>query len=286
MLPPTPTATDDHALPAGARCALHLERAAHGRCAECERLVCVACARVVAGGATICAGCEERKHPTIPWEQRREVGIARAALQTISGVLLRPGALFSLATRERALWPALAFGLSLHVVAQLVTFGFDLAFLSQTRAELREDPLLAKLPWLASPEFAAAQLALSPLVFLLGTLAGAAAWSIGLRIVGGLQRPFHVIVRALCYAQATALIIAIAAPLGHAGPAGAGALLAVMLWALAIQIVAVSRMQGIEIVRGVAAFLVWSAIVGTLACIFLGVIGWWAASHIEVPTGW
>lgn len=285
MLPPTSTdaRADDRTPPAGARCAVHPDRAANAVCSRCGAFACIPCTIVLATGEAVCAACEEKTPSALPWEQRRTLGIPRAIGRTIAGVLLRPHAFFAERPRERALWPTLLLGLGLHLVGQLGQTITNLAFLAETRAELREDPLGRTMPWLASPELVLGELAVSPIVFFLATFLGAALWSVGLKIVGGLRRPYHVVVRALCYAQAVSVLVPIVAPLAHLGPAGAGFGLAFGIWATGIQIIAVSRMQGIEVGRGFLAFLVWVALAGSAFCVIAGALLWSLASQIQLP---
>jgi len=285
MLPPTSTdaRADQAAPPAGARCAIHPDRPANGVCTRCGAFACIPCSIVLASGQTVCAACEEKTPSALPWEQRGTIGYPAAIGRTIAGVLLRPYAFFAERPRERALWPTVLLGLGFHLVGQLGQTLTNLAFLEQTRAELAEDPLGRAMPWLASPEFMLGELAVSPLAFLAATFLGAALWSLGLKIVGGLRRPYHVVVRALCYAQAVSLLVPLVAPIGHLGPVGAGFVMAFGIWATVIQIVAVSRMQGIEVGRGVLAFFVWISLAGCVACAVGSALAWSVASQIQLP---
>lgn len=241
---------------------------------------------MLASGESLCARCEEKEAGgTSPWERRAELGLARALAATIAGVLLRPGAFFAHRSRERALWPTLLLGMSLHVFGALSQMVVDLALGDRIRAELQRDPnpVARQLVGLASDEFVVSVAALSPLTFFLGTYLLASLWWIGLRAVSGLRRPFHVIVRALCYAQAFAVLAPILALLPHLGPIGAGIGLACTGWGLAIQIIGVSRMQGTPLSRGVLAFFVWMSLAGCVACL-AGTASLWAlASQIHLP---
>ena len=219
----------------------------------------------------------------MPWEQRKEIGYGAAIGGTIAGVLLRAYPFFGGRTRERALWPTVLLGLAFHLVGQIGQTITNLVFLDQTRAELAQDPLGRTMPWLASREFVLGELAVSPFAFLAATFLGAALWALGLKIVGGLKRPYHVIVRALCYAQAVSVLVPIVAPIGHLGPVGGGFVMAFGIWATVIQIVAVSRMQGIEVGRGVLAFFVWISLAGCVACAVGSALAWSVASQIQLP---
>jgi len=290
MLPPSPAdPSTQTAAPGpleGARCALHPERTALAVCTRCGDFACVACAVVHPDGTATCAACRAKdaggEHP---WDHRKELGLAKAAGLVARGVLTRPTAFFALRPTERPLWPTLLLGLAFHLVGQVALTAWDLAYLDQTRAELQADPMGRMLLWTATREFHLAQLGLAPVVFVLGTYVTAALWWLGLRAVGGLNRPFDVLVRALCFAQAASLLLPLIAPLGFLGDGGAGFTFAYGMWATALQVVAVSRMQGIEPSRGALAFLVWMALAACVLFVGLSVGFWGLASHIKLPTG-
>src|SRR5690606_9764193 len=121
---------------------------------------------------------------------------------------------------------------------------------------------------------------LSPLTFIVGTYLAATLWWIALRAVGGLQRGFREIVRALCYAQTFSLLAPIVAPLGELGPVGSGVAMAIGLWGVWVQIIGVSRMQGIPIVRGALSFIVLLIISTVGIGVAFAVSGWWLATQI------
>lgn len=284
MLPPTPLAPGAPETSADAPgCAVHPDRPAYAKCARCGRPACVVCAHVLASGETRCAACEASEGGAIPWEQRRELGVPRAFARTVLAVIATPSLLFAQRSREAALWPTLLFGLVTHVVAAAAGAGWSLVFAEQLRAELRADPMMRQFEWLASDELYLAQLALAPLTFFLTTYAAASLWWLALRAVGGLRRPFHVIVRALSFASATSLMVAIAAPLSYVGSIGSAVTFAFGIWSTWVQIVAVSRMQGIEVRRGALAFLLWITLAAMLGCVLTTALAGLVASHVHLP---
>ncbi|UJR78899.1 Yip1 family protein [Sandaracinus amylolyticus] len=281
MIPPTPL--DASTSPDPASCATHPDRPGHATCTRCQRAACVACTQVLANGEVLCASCESSRAGHIPWEQRRELGIVRALVRTVVGVITQPHAFFSQPTRERALAPTVALGLLLHLVGAASSTGWNLVFAEQTRAELRADPVMRQFLWAASDEAFLAQLAVAPLVFFVSTFVAASFWWIALRAVGGLQRPYHVIVRALCYASATAALVPIVSPLTFVGAFGGAIGFAFGVWSTWIQIVAVSRMQGIDARRGALAFLLWLALAAMFACVTVTTLGAAFASQVRIP---
>ncbi|AKF08477.1 YIP1 family protein [Sandaracinus amylolyticus] len=281
MIPPTPIDAPTSHDPAS--CAAHPDRPGHATCSRCQRVACVACTHVLATGAVLCASCESERDGVIPWEQRRELGVVRALVRTVAGVITRPHAFFSQRTRERALAPTVALGLLLHLVAAASSTGWNLVFAEQTRAQMRADPVMRQLLWAASDEAFLAQLAVAPLLFFVSTFVAASFWWIALRAVGGLRRPYHVIVRALCYASATAALVPIVTPLTFVGPLGGAIGFAFGVWSTWIQIVAVSRMQGIEARRGALAFLLWLSLATMFACVLFTMLAATFASQIRIP---
>lgn len=282
MLPPSPLERSE-SVPAAARCASHDDRPALSVCARCEAFACASCTRVLASGESICVACEEPAVSSFPWERRAELGLARALALTVKGVLLSPAAFFAQRSREQALWPTLLLGMAFHVFGALGQMVVNLAFGDRIRADLAEDPIASKMRWIASDELFIAEGVLSPLTFVLATFFLASLWWIGLRAVGGLRRPFHVIVRALCYVQAVSVLVPWIAPLAHLSPVGVVLGIVFGSWALALQIIAVSRMQGTTVARGVAAFLVLMAIAGCIACLASMGTLWALASQIRIP---
>lgn len=234
-------------------------------------------------GRTLCGACEERDEPTIPWERRAEIGLLRAASQTIAGVLLRPSHLFAMRSRERSVLPALLLGLVVDLLGQAGATAIEIATIDRTRAELRADPIGRYFADLVTPDLFLAQLAATPFLFPLTVLAQAALWWIALRAVGGLRREMRAIVRALAYAGVTGLLAPAIAALRLLGPVGDGVALALVGWSLGITVLGVSRSQDIEPLRGMLAFVVWSALAGCLACGGLLAAAWVLASHLRIP---
>lgn len=284
MLPPTPSEIDSGrsaAAPPAQRCAVHPDRVAHTACARCGKPACTPCTIVLAGGETICAACDDRE--TLPWERRAAIGLGPALARTIAGVLASPSRFFLMRSRERALWPTLLLGLSLGMVGQIAQTITAIAFLPRTRAELSEDPVGRMLLPYLSNELALIGLAAAPVLYFVQLYSIAGLWWLGLRVAGGLRRPFHVIVRALCYLEVLSLLVPIVAPLGQLGLPGRLVAMAFTIWGLGLQILAVSRMQGIEVGRGFVAFVVGASIAGSLLCLAGGAVGWAIASQIRIP---
>jgi hypothetical protein len=282
MIPPTTTTSAAGSVPA-APCAVHPLRPALAACRECGKAACVSCANVLAPGETICSACDERTSGAIPWEDRRRLGVLRAFGLTLRGALLQTPRFFVLRTPERTVAPALAFGLVMHLLDALATVVTNLVFADEARAAMEQGPFAREMAWTLTPQAQLLQLALAPVSFVVSTFVVAGFWWLGLRAVSGLRRGFDPIVRALCYAQATNLVVPFVAPLPFLLPGGAGLILGVAFWQIGIQIVAVSRMQGIELPRGILAFCLVLAAAGSLLCLATLGAGWIAASHIHLP---
>jgi hypothetical protein len=126
-------------------------------------------------------------------------------------------------------------------------------------------------------------LAASPVLFFVQLYVAAGLWWLGLRAVGGLRRPLHVIVRTLCHVQAISLLVPIVAPVSQLGVVGGAVALVFVGWAIGVQVLAISRAQGIEPGRGLLALLVWASIAGCAACLIGSGLAWAVATQIRLP---
>lgn len=80
-------------------CAMHADRAAVARCANCGRAVCDLCA-TARDQETRCPVCAEAG---VPWERRKTIGRFHGYLDTFKGALLDPDKTFRTLPNERSL---------------------------------------------------------------------------------------------------------------------------------------------------------------------------------------
>lgn len=81
-----------------AACAIHPERQAVATCSRCGTFSCEECLSQSPRGEILCARCMARTAISqLPWDHRKELGLVRAWLKSVSAILLRPGITFSTA---------------------------------------------------------------------------------------------------------------------------------------------------------------------------------------------
>lgn len=222
------TALSPQELPgSGARCAVHPDRQARVTCARCGNYACEACETKSDGGEAICKACEAIGDlgGVIPWEQRNEIGIPRAFVQTVLGVTTKPWELFAARSKERSLLPVIVFALLVQLPVSLlgmVTNGFTM---EAQRAEMLANPVVRpyidQIGWLFGWQFQVATILVSFIAYPLILLLYSVGWHVPLMLFGAAKRPFRETVRALGYVHATYLpymavlpIIAVTAWLG------------------------------------------------------------------------
>lgn len=79
-------------IPPGARCSVHPEQPAAAACSNCGTFGCIDCIGIL-GGRQICRTCVEDGRVEVygvPWDNRSELGLAKAWALTMRELLLRP----------------------------------------------------------------------------------------------------------------------------------------------------------------------------------------------------
>lgn len=243
-------------------------------CARCGTFLCMECATIASDAESYCLGCEAQLPGDVPWEQRGRIGGLEAARATAAAVLLSPGAFFRLVPRERSVWPTVLFGYAFTLLVDLVDLGRALfvwwtepahriAFIDgfeQGAASIPELARHSELAWWMN-EFAGP--VASPVWYAAWLFASSVAWWIGLRLVCG-PTSLREIVRGLSYTNVLAAFGLVT--LWLTGPTAVFAMLALGLWGSVLQILAMTRLAGGEIVRAIGAFLVSLAVLSSLGC--------------------
>lgn len=235
-----PTEPVHGTVPGGARCAVHPDRPAEFTCARCGNFACGPCKHAGPGKdagegeALFCSACSEHAFGDIPLERRAELGLPMALIKTIQGVLLTPWTFFAQRSREQSIVPPLIFGTLIHLPGTLAYAIVNAFTMDAQLAELRSNPLLQNNPYLQNNPLIEVlfspfgQLGISfvslffyPLfLFLFAGLEWIANFAVGARA------PFREVFRAICYLQATALVMVLMAPvsliLGLVAPSLAG----------------------------------------------------------------
>ncbi|MDP1827850.1 MAG: B-box zinc finger protein [Archangium sp.] len=225
-----------------AACAVHPGEPATGTCPRCGNFICRRCEFDAAGN---CSACATRLGPgaiAMPWEQREQLGWARAFLeQTKLG--LRSPRLYVSAIRPEARWQdAFSYGWLMAGLVALLTIPYNTFNFWQQGQQMKQSlaPLGNSAPvliisdlyaWLGSyPLFGAAALsAFSVLAFPVMFLFTTGAQHLGLMVTGvAARKPINATMLAVGYSQAVAVLMAIPVVGGFAS----FYLLVVQIWAL------------------------------------------------------
>ncbi|NTX37248.1 MULTISPECIES: YIP1 family protein [unclassified Myxococcus] len=111
-------------------CAIHPEWMSFHACTRCGAFACSQCLREGPRGELVCARCHERSpHEPLPWDQREELGWAKAFWKTCVEVMLRPGVTFGRMSPEGSVGSSLLFALLTAFVGYFVTSLFYFAVL-------------------------------------------------------------------------------------------------------------------------------------------------------------
>ncbi|MBE2254408.1 MAG: YIP1 family protein [Myxococcus sp.] len=199
-----------------AQCAVHADRAATSVCPRCGAFTCAECNP---GGQRQCPGCQQltglpggAPTPT-PWERRGELGLAQALWQTWRMTVLEPAKFWGQLDPHGPPMDAFLYGWLITSAASLLQVPFLILNLAQTQAQLKE--LTSAMKELPGPAKAGLELFLqNPFAVAVGlgvvgvvlfpvtAMISAGLTHLGVRMVGGTERPFGTTLRAICYSLA------------------------------------------------------------------------------------
>src|ERR1700722_17560155 len=145
-------------------CAMHADRTAVARCANCQQPICDLCA-TLHDGEMRCPVCAEA---AIPWERRRTIGRWRGYLETLKGAMLDPDRTFRTLSNVRGFKDSLRYDLiTWYISGSVPTVAAAMSFSSpQTSQLLNLIPQLEYTPH----QLAIATLLLHPLAGPIGVL--------------------------------------------------------------------------------------------------------------------
>lgn len=195
-----------------------------------------------------------------PWEERQRYGLLNALYLTIKDVLFTPGQFFRRMPTGLGLVQPLLF-------AVVLTFGsafFDFMW-SLTGGSLQR--LLARgdfSDFVRAPVVLGGIWVLSPLVAVVQVVVRAAIFHLGLMLVGGNRMGFEATFRVVAYSRAAGIVSLLPFCGGLVG----------LIWEIAITIVGLARVHGVEEWRPIVAVLLPLALVlmscGGLFALILG----------------
>jgi len=175
-----------------------------------DRSICNACKpgvmdRLQAGGTLPTASDEDRTGP--PWEDRENLGFAKASLETIKGVLFQPAALFSSMRRTGGLVRPLLFYILFASIGTILAVVYQVVLqLITTAAGIEQDPDFTAAFGIGYAAVMMIYVVLIPVIVTIGIFIYAGITHLALMICGGANHSFETTFRVLCYATgATAL---------------------------------------------------------------------------------
>lgn len=233
--------------------------------------------------------------PPIPWEDRRELGLARAFWRTLVLAARHPAQLYPLCRSAASPRAAIAFGLVFELVVASLGFVHEKlvgeaelkATIDQYGPQLREVlPQGVELVEGALRGSALASFLFTPVSYLLELLATTAVTWIGLRLIKQLRTSFAVLLRAFAYAS----WVRIFGLLGVTGDVFLGALGSLLAFGFGswAWLVVVKKTQDIDTTAAVYASLLGGIVAFAIVCVIglppLILLGIWAATKVQLPT--
>jgi hypothetical protein len=184
------------------------------------------------------------------WERRAELGIFKAGLETLKGVLLDPAATFSTMKREGGLGGPLLYVVLFGSLGSIVGLGYNLVFNVGSQSfippEMRQQS--GNMPFAAGMTVGLFMVlaVIMPALIAIGMFIGAAILHLSLMICGGAKQPFETTFRTYCYAQGSATVLQVV-PICGALVGG--------IWGLVCACIGLSKTHEIGIGRAVLAVL-------------------------------
>lgn len=195
-----------------------------------------------------------------PWEERERYGLLNALYLTTKDVLLAPGPFFQRMPTRLGLVQPLLYGVVLTFGAAFFDFMWSLTGGSLQRLVDRGDVS----DFLRAPVVLGAFWVLSPLVAVVQIVVRAAVFHLGLMLVGGNRLGFEATFRVVAYSRAAGVISLLPFCGGVVG----------LIWEIALTIVGLARIHGVEAWRPVVAVLLPVALMllscGGLLAVIIG----------------
>jgi hypothetical protein len=240
-------------------------------CPHCQRPLpdpperfCPSCGGDVQGAPAAAGAPRPASAGSTPWENRDQLGVLNAFVETARQVLLSPAEFFRNMPVVGGIGAPLAFGVltayigtAVSALYQLVLQGMMGSWASQFAQG--GEAFERFVPMFTQGAGLVATLILGPLFALVGIFVGSAVMHVFLMLFGGAKRGFEATLRTVCYCQATQLLQVV--------PVCGG--LVASVWAIVALIIGLSEAHGIG--RGTAAAAVLVPIVVLCCCCVGGV---------------
>lgn len=202
-----------------------------------------------------------------PWEQRTELGLVKAAWETVKAVLLDPTTTFANMKREGGLGSPLLYVVLLGSVGGIAGLAYNLVFNLGTQSfippEMRQQQ--SNIPFAAGMTVGMFVIfaVFMPALIVLGVLIGAGILHLSLMICGGAKQSFETTLRTYCYSHGSASVLQIV-PICGALVGG--------IWGLVCLCIGLSKTHEIGVGRAVLAVLLPAIICCVIGALFFGVV--------------
>jgi hypothetical protein len=138
----------------------------------------------------------------LPWENRQQIGLVKAWLDTVSLLIAKPSEAFTMMRPEGGMMDPLLFGLIGGCAGSIVSILFQALMRFIPGFGGRDD--LFNMFGISQWTFLVIYAVLSPLFVLLGLFLAGALLHVCLMLVGGANRPFETTFRVVCFTAGAA----------------------------------------------------------------------------------
>src|SRR3954462_5034799 len=135
----------------------------------------------------------------LPWENRQQIGLVKAWIDTVSLLIAKPGDAFTMMRPEGGMTDPLLFGLIGGCAGSIVSILFQ-ALMQSIPGLSGSGQNVFELFGISQWVFMITYAVLSPLLVVMGLFIGAGILHLCLMLVGGANRPFETTFRVVCFA--------------------------------------------------------------------------------------
>ena len=139
----------------------------------------------------------------LPWENRQQIGLVKAWLDTVSLLIAKPSEAFTMMRPEGGMMDPLLFGLIGSCAGAVVSILFQTLMQSIPGFGGGSNDLFRSLG-VSHVGFMVIYAVLSPLLVVMGLFIGSAILHLCLMLVGGANRPFETTFRVVCFTAGSA----------------------------------------------------------------------------------
>ncbi len=191
------------------------------------------------------------------WERRDQLGLMKAAWETMKAVLLNPTDTFARMKREGGIGTPLVYNLILSSIGSIVGLAYQFLFNMGTRSMIPADaPQSAMIGVGFTAGMFVGAAIFMPVFIAISTFVGSGLLHLSLMICGGAKQSFETTLRTHCYVAGSCSIVQVV-PVCGALVSG--------IWALVCMCIGISKTHEISVGRAVLAVLLPSIVCCTAA---------------------